>query len=337
MKLAVADLDLRLHHTFRISRSATDVAANLLVTLEHDGLRGLGEAHPPTFFGEDRPLARAALEGLGGELTGDPAAIGAVLDALPPQVAASHGARAALDIALHDLRGKLAGEPLWRTLGLDPADTPVTSFTIAIAPIPQMQAHVREAERYPLLKIKLGTDHDIEILDGIRAVTDKPLRVDANAAWGVEEAIAKIHAIEPYGIELVEQPIPPGDLGGLRRIRDAITAPLLVDESVTTADDIPPLADAVDGINIKLMKSGGIREARRMIDLARSLDLQVMLGCYIESSVAITAAAHLAPLVDYADLDGCLLIDNDPFEGVTLDADGRLVLPTAPGLGVHPR
>ena len=337
MKLAVRDQDLHLRHTFRISRAATDVAHNLLVTLEHDALTGLGEAHPSAFFGEDRKRVRQALESLGGHLEGDPADLDAVLDALPPEVASSRGARAALDIALHDLWGQLEGEPLWRLWGLDRADAPVTSFTIAIASVEQMQARVREAERYPLLKIKLGTDHDIEILDGIRAVTDKPLRVDANAAWTVEEAIAKIQAIEHYGIELVEQPIPPGDVDGLRRIRDAISAPLLVDESVTDAASIPPLAGAVDGINIKVMKSGGLREARRMIELARALGLQVMVGCYIESSVSITAAAHLTPLADYADLDGCLLIDDDPFEGVTLDADARLVLPDRPGLGVRMR
>jgi len=334
VKLSVADLDLSLRHTFRISRGATDVARNVLVRLEHEGLTGLGEAHPPGFFGENREKAKAMLATLGGELKGDPTDIDAVLDGLPPEIAASHGPRAALDIALHDLWGQLHGEPLWRLWGLDRAATPVTSFTIGIASIEAMQARVREAERYPLLKIKLGTDRGLEILEGIRAVTDKPLRVDANAAWTVEEAIEKIHAIEPYGIELVEQPIPPGDVEGLRRIREAISVPLLVDESVTDAASIPPLAGAVDGINIKLMKCGGLREARRMIELARSLGLQVMLGCYIESSVSITAAAHLSPLADYADLDGCLLIDDDPYTGVTLDADARLLLPGGPGLGV---
>ncbi|MFW6162563.1 MAG: dipeptide epimerase, partial [Planctomycetota bacterium] len=243
----------------------------------------------------------------------------------------------ALDIALHDLWGQRQGLPLWQLWGLDPHAAPATSFTIAIAPVEQMQAHVREAERYPLLKIKLGTDRDLAILEGIRAVTDKPLRVDANAAWTVDEAIEKIRAIEPYGIDLVEQPIPPGDTDGLRRIREAIDVPLLVDESVTDAASIPPLAGAVDGINIKLMKCGGLREARRMIELARSLGLQVMLGCYIESAVSITAAAHLAPLADYADLDGCFLIADDPFQGMTLAPDGRVVPPDGPGLGVRLR
>ena len=337
MNVTVSDHDLRLRHTFRISRGALDVAPNVLVGLDHDGLTGLGEAHPPAFFGERRPLVRQALESLGGQLDGDPADLDAVLDGLPPQVAASHGARAALDIALHDLWGQLQGKPLWQLWGLDPAATPVTSFTIGIATLDEMKAYVREAERHPLLKIKLGTDHDLAILDAIRSVTDKTLRVDANAAWTVDEAIAKINDIVAYGVELVEQPIPPGDLDGLRRVREASPVPILVDESVTTCDDIPALAGAADGINIKLMKSGGLREARRMIGLARSLGLQVMLGCYIESSVSITAAAHLSPLADYADLDGNLLLAADPFEGVTVDAAGRLILPTAAGLGVRPR
>lgn len=337
MKLTVSDHNLKLRHTFRISRGSMDLARNVLVTIDHEGLTALGEAHPPGFFGENRELVKQALASLGGRLAGDPADLDAVLDALPPKVTGSYGAHTALDIALHDLWGQIEGKPLWELWGLDRAATPVTSYTIGIATIEEMQAYVREAARHPVLKIKLGTDHDMEILDAIRSVTDKTLRVDANAAWTVDKAIAKINQIVTYGIELVEQPIPPGDIEGLRRIREASPVPILVDESVTTCDDIPTLAGAVDGINIKIGKSGGLREARRMIDLARSLGMQVMLGCYIESSVSITAAAHLTPLVDYADLDGNLLIAADPFEGVTLDPAGRLVLPDRPGLGVRPR
>jgi len=337
MKISVHNLDLRLRHTFRISRSAIDVAQNILVTLEHEGLVGRGEAHMPSYYREDRDAARRLIESLGGHLEGDPADVDAVLDALPAPLRASRAAHAALDIALHDLAGQIAGQPLWRLFGLDAAATPVTSFTIAIASVEKMQAMVREAAPYPLLKIKVGTDRDREILEGIRAVTDKTLRVDANAAWSVAEAIEKIRAIEPYGIEFVEQPIPPGDVDGLRRIRDAVATPILVDESSLTADDIPPLVGAVDGINIKLAKCGGVREARRMIELARSHGLRIMLGCFIESSVAITAAAHLSPLVDYADLDGNLLITNDPFDGVALDPDARLILPERAGLGLRAR
>ena len=350
MNATCRDYDLALRHTFRISRSATDVAENVLVAVEHGGLTGLGEAHPYDYRGEDHGRVHSAIELFCSWVKANPGfaeplgsvgswqeAVGRLLEALPEPVKAVRGAVGALDIAFHDLVGQMLGEPLWRLFGADPAKAPVTSFTIGIAPVPEMQAKVREAERYPLLKIKVGTGRDREILEGIRAVTDKPLRVDANAGWTVEQAIANIRALEPFGIEFVEQPIPPGDVDGLRRIREAVSTPIIVDESVTTSEDIPALAGAVDGINIKLMKCGGLGEAYRMIGLARSLGLKVMLGCFIESSVAITAAAHLSPLADYADLDGHLLIANDPYDGVGLDDRGRLVLPTRPGLGLLPR
>jgi len=356
MKATCRDLDLTLRRTFRISRSAVDVAENVLLSIEHEGLTGLGEAHPYDFRGEDRCRILRALGFLADWLEGQaslaeafadvradgppeawPRAVANLLDCLPPEVRTSRGAMAALDVALHDLAGQRLGQPLWRLFGADPARTPLTSFTIGIAPVPEMQEKVREAEPYAILKIKVGTPNDLAILDGIRAVTDKPLRVDANAAWTVPEAIDKIRAIQPYGIEFIEQPIPPGDIAGLREVRRAVSLPILVDESVTTADDIPPLAGAVDGVNIKLMKCGGLQEARRMIGLARSFGMKIMLGCFIESSVAITAAAHLAPLVEYADLDGHLLISNDPYTGVALDAAGRLLLPDRPGLGLLPR
>jgi len=350
------DLDLRTRHTFRISRSAVDVAENVLVAIEHEGLTGLGEAHPYDYRGEDRCRILRALGFFTHWLQAQPflvealaespsassignrqSAIGNLLNCLPPEVRASRGAVAALDIALHDLAGQLLGQPLWQFFGLDPSHTPVTSFTIGIAPIPEMQEKVREAERYPILKIKVGTGRDLEILDAIRAVTDKPLRVDANAAWTVPEAIEKLRAIAGYGIEFIEQPIPPGDISGLRCIREAVPLPVIVDESVTTADDIPPLRGAVDGINIKLAKCGGLLEALWMIELARSLGLEIMLGCFVESSISITAAAHLSPLADYADLDGNLLLAHDPYEGVALDPAGRLILPDRPGLGLRPR
>jgi L-alanine-DL-glutamate epimerase-like enolase superfamily enzyme len=334
VKLSVQELELHLRHTFRISRWEYDVTRTVLVTLEHEGLRGYGEVAPPRFFGETNESTLAALQSLDGQLDGDPTDVEAVLAALPPEVRALRGAVSAIDIALHDLAGQMAGQPLWELFGADPSAAPVTSFTIAIASVPEMQERVREAERYPILKVKVGTDRDLEILDGIRAVTDKPLRVDANAHWSVNEAIVNIRAMEAYGIQFIEQPIPTGNIDGLRRIRDAVGVPLIVDEDVATGADIEPLADAVDGINIKLAKCGGLAEARRMIGLARGRGLAVMLGCHIESSVAITAAAHLSPLVDLCDLDGNVLITDDPFTGATLDGGARIVLPTEPGLGV---
>ena len=195
---------------------------------------------------------------------------------------------------------------------------------------------VREAEAYPLLKVKLGTDRDLELIRALREVTDKPIYVDANTAWTPKEAVRMIRELAPYGVELIEQPTKPDDLEGLKFVREHSELPIFADESVKRAADIPSLVGCVDGINIKLVKCGGLLEAMRIIHIARAHGLQVMIGCMIESSLGITAAAHLTPLVDYADLDGHLLVANDPYRGVTLEK-GKLILPNLPGIGVRSR
>jgi len=226
--------------------------------------------------------------------------------------------------------------PLCELMGIDPRQTPVTSFTIGMDTPEVVEAKVKEAGDYEVLKIKMGSDEDRQILEAVRGVTDRPLRVDANEGWTLEGAQSRLEWLESMGVELVEQPLPAGQLEEMRELRRLSPLPLFADESVYRAADIPRLAGAFDGINIKLMKCGGLGEARRMIAVARAHGMQVMLGCMVESSLAITAAAHLSPLVDFADLDGNLLIDNDPFVGVTVKG-GRLVLPEGPGLGVRPR
>jgi L-alanine-DL-glutamate epimerase-like enolase superfamily enzyme len=190
------------------------------------------------------------------------------------------------------------------------------------------------AQDYPILKVKVGTKNDIAMLDAIREVSPATIRVDANTAWTPKEAIRMINALAPFDIEFVEQPIAPHDLDGLRFIRENVPIPIIADESCVTIDDIPRLAGCVDGVNFKLMKSNGITNVLKMIHVARAHNLRVMIGCMIESSLAITAAAHITPLVDYADLDGHLLIDNDPYEGVKV-VNGKLLLPDTPGLGVQ--
>ena len=190
------------------------------------------------------------------------------------------------------------------------------------------------ARDYPILKVKVGTKHDLDNLKAIREVSPATIRVDANTAWTPKEAIKMINALAPYGLEFVEQPTSPRNLDGLRLIRDNVPVPIIADESCVTVEDIPRLAECVDGVNFKLMKSNGITNVLKMIHVARAHNLCVMIGCMIESSLASTAAAHLTPLVDYADLDGHLLIDNDPYEGVKV-VNGKLVLPDAPGLGVR--
>jgi L-alanine-DL-glutamate epimerase-like enolase superfamily enzyme len=241
-----------------------------------------------------------------------------------------------VDLALHDLIGKKLGLPLWKYWGLDPSLTPRTSFTIGIASLEKVVAKVGEAESYPVLKIKVGVANDLEILREVRRLAPrKTLRVDANCGWTVKEAIAKARALEKLGIEFIEQPIPPGNNAALKKIKEAIGLPLLTDESSLVPEDVPALRGCVDGINIKLVKCGGLRAGMRMIHTARACGLKIMFGCMIESSVLISAAAQLAPLADFADLDGNLLITNDPFRGVKIDSQAKLILPEAPGIGVR--
>jgi L-alanine-DL-glutamate epimerase-like enolase superfamily enzyme len=245
-------------------------------------------------------------------------------------------ARAALSAALHDLVGKRLGQPLWRLWGLDAARAPSSSFTIGLDTAEQMRVKVAEAAPYPILKIKLGTDRDEAILRAVRDATDKPLRVDANAGWTRERALQMLPVLKEYGVEFLEQPLPPDDLEGIAAVRRRGVLPVVADESCIVATDIPRLAGAVDGINIKLAKCGSLREALRMIATARAHGMLVMVGCMIESSLGITAAAHVTPLVDAADLDGAALTANDPFVGATIDG-GKIRLPSGPGLGVRRR
>jgi L-alanine-DL-glutamate epimerase-like enolase superfamily enzyme len=239
-------------------------------------------------------------------------------------------------MALYDLAGKRLGVPLYELLGLDPRKTPQTSFTIGLASPDEVVRKVREASAYAVLKVKLGSGEDREVLEAVRDTTDRPLRVDANEGWTLEGARERLDWLAKLGVELVEQPLPADQLEQTRELRRLSPLPLYADESVHRAADIPRLAEAFDGINIKLMKCGGLGEALRMIAVARAHGMKVMLGCMIESSLAVTAAAHLTPLVDLADLDGHLLLAEDPFVGVGVE-DGRLVLPDTPGLGVTPR
>jgi L-alanine-DL-glutamate epimerase-like enolase superfamily enzyme len=239
-------------------------------------------------------------------------------------------------MALYDLVGKQLNLPVYRLLGLTPARTPVSSFTIAIDTPEVMAEKARAATNYPILKIKVGTPRDVETVRAIRDATNAILRVDANGAWSAKEAIAMINRLAPFDIEFVEQPVAAGDLAGLKLVREHVSVPIMADESCVVPDDVAKVADRVDGINIKLMKCGGLRNALKMIATARAHHLKVMLGCMIESSLSITAAAHLSPLVDYADLDGPLLIEHDPFDGLQYES-GKLLLPDRPGLGVVPR
>ncbi len=324
--------DLKLIHPFKIARRAVDECRQV-ISVEIDG--GLGETAPARFYGETVETVQVACDLLDTGLDGNLDAIESVMSDLESILGRNYAAKSAIDMALHDRLGKKLSVPLYRLWGLDPTGTPLTTFTIGLDEPELMQQKAREAEAYPLLKVKLGSHRDLELIRALREVTDKPIYVDANTAWTPKEAVRKIRELVPYGIELIEQPTKPDDLEGLKFVREHSELPIFADESVKRAADIPSLVGCVDGINIKLVKCGGLLEAMRIIHIARAHGLQVMIGCMIESSLGITAAAHLTPLVDYADLDGHLLIANDPYRGVTLEA-GKLILPDLPGIGVAP-
>jgi L-alanine-DL-glutamate epimerase-like enolase superfamily enzyme len=337
LELTAHTLDLTLATPFRISRGVQTLARNALTQIATEEAVGLGEAAPSSYYGERRESVFMALADFAEYLGDDPAHIEDIMAALDRRLHGSAAAKASVDMALYDIMGKRLGAPVYELLGLNPAHTPVTSFTIGIdEPAEMAKKAAAAAKRYPILKIKLGTGRDLEIVRAIREATDATLRVDANAAWTAKEAIRVIRELEPYGLEFVEQPLPPEDIEGLRFVREHVSLAIIADESCVTVDDIPRLVGVVDGINIKLMKCGGIHHALKMIHTARAHHLSVMLGCMIESSLAITAAAHLSPLVDYADLDGNLLVSDDPFEGVKVE-QGKLLLPDRAGLGVRPR
>jgi L-alanine-DL-glutamate epimerase-like enolase superfamily enzyme len=259
-----------------------------------------------------------------------------VLDELLERFGGELATVAAMDSALHDWAGKQTGVPTWQWLGLEPPGSFTTSFTIGLDEPNAVVERVRHAEAYPILKLKLGGPEDEEIVARVRETAPtKTLRVDANTAWTVNQALQMLPRLARYDVEFVEQPLPAQDLDGLRRLKEAAILPIVADESCVRPDDVARVAGCVDGINIKLSKCGGIREALKMIRLARAHGLKVMLGCMIESSLGIAAALQLAPLADWLDLDGHLLLAHDPFTGIG-GAGGRLTLSDRPGLGVEP-
>jgi len=326
-------VELALRHTFRLARGASDFRRNLMLEIEDEGVVGLGEAAPIARYDQDSESAARAAAEMAARLDAPRAFDRA---AASVAVAGQPAAAAAVDMALRDLAGKRMGAPWYELAGIDPRKTPVTSFTIGIDTPERVIGKVREAAEFEVLKIKLGSDDDRALLEAVRSVSDQRLRVDANEGWTLDDALSHLEWLAALGVEMVEQPLPEGQLDEMRELKRLSPLPLFADESVHGATDIPRLAAGFDGINIKLMKCGGMGEALRMIAVARAHGLEVMLGCMVESSLAITAAAQLSPLVDYADLDGNLLVTNDPFVGATVE-DGRLVLPDGPGLGVVPR
>lgn len=330
-------LQLRTRHPFIIARGGQSDYRTVMVRLvDGDGVEGWGEAAPARIYGESTETVLAALANYAEHLPADPLHIEDTERQWEKLLRLNPAARCALSAALHDLAGKRLGIPVHRLWGLDPARAPRSTFTIGIDTVEKLRQKVGEASEYPILKIKLGTDRDVEILTTIRALTDKELRVDANTGWNTRQAIRMLPVLEEFGVTVLEQPLPADDLEGLAQVTRASRIPVIADESCLVAADIPRLVGKVDGINIKLAKCGSLREAIRMTAVARAHHLMVMVGCMIESSIAITAAAHFTPLVDIVDLDGAALLANDPFTGATI-AGGQVRLPTGPGLGLSRR
>lgn len=337
LKLSADVVTLKTRHPFIIARGGNSDYRVVCVRLsDGDGVEGWGEASPSSYYGETADTVLEKLKVLEPHLPSDPFDLDAAEARFAALVPKNGAARAALSGALHDLVGKKLGVPLYKLWGLDPRKAPVSSFTIGIDTPEKTRAKVKEAAGYSILKIKLGTDRDEEILRTIRDATDKPLRVDANAGWTRERALKMLPMLKEFGVEFVEQPLPPDDLEGIAAVRKAGILPVVVDESCIVAADIPRVAQAADGINIKLAKCGSLREALRMIATARAHKMLVMVGCMIETSIGITAAAHFTPLVDAADLDGAALTANDPFRGAEIGG-GPIAIPDGPGLGVTRR
>ncbi|MEJ7809683.1 MAG: dipeptide epimerase [Gemmatimonadaceae bacterium] len=337
MKLSHEILTLRTKHPFFIARGGSGEWRVVWVRVtDADGLEGWGEAAPSRFYGETPESVVAALPQFARLLDrADPWALEDIEAEMSLVLGRNGAAKSAVSAALHDLAGKRLGVPLYRLWGLDPRRAPRSSFTIGLGNEAELQRKLDEAEAYPVLKVKLGTGRDEKIIRAVRAAApDKTLRVDANAAWSPKQALGMIEVLAECGVELVEQPVAAHDLEGLRFVRERSALPIIADESCLVAADIPRLAGAVDGINIKLAKCGGLREALRMTAVARAHGMLVMMGCMIETSLGIAAAAHMAPLLDYADLDGAALLADDPFRGPSIEG-GIIAIPTAPGLGVE--
>ncbi|MBX0287597.1 dipeptide epimerase [Haloarcula salinisoli] len=326
MNWTVSRHDLPLSTPFGISRGTSEVCECVVVELTHEGTTGYGAVTPSAYFGETAETVAETLPDLLAAVddVGDPHA-GQRIERLCHEVAPDQpAARSAVGIAVADWAARALGVPLYRQWGLDPARVPATSYTVGIAPPEEMasKAHRAVNAGFDIVKLKLGTDDDRARFDAVRkAVPDAELRVDANAAWDADEAVEKAAWLESGGVTMLEQPVAADDVAGLARVTDVTTMAVCADEACQTATDVPRLADACNVVNVKLAKCGGPRAARRLVHTADAHRLATMLGCMVESSASLAAAVHLAPLVDYADLDGALLLDSDPFDGVPIEGD----------------
>lgn len=339
LELTFEPLNLVTKYPFGISYGTSSDTRNILVRIKYGDLEGLGEAAPTSYHGESPATVMSVLTDwkLSGLIGDNPFAIEAVCKRLDQSIAGNCAAKAAVEMALYDLQGKLLDVPVSRLLGLEGLKAPITDFTIGIDSLDVIEKKTREAveQGYLVLKVKQGTPYDREIIKKIRAVAPEiPLRVDANGGWTVKQAIVMSSFLAEHNVEFIEQPLPKfASAQDFKTVRENSPLPIFADESIGRSIDVARLAGAIDGVVVKLAKTGGLAEALKVIHTARAHSLKIMFGCMIESSLGVTAAATLAPLVDYLDLDGALLLDFDPFIGASY-TDGYMVVPPVAGLGV---
>ena len=336
LKLSFKPNELKLRHAFNLARTSRTTTPDVLVQLEYDGIVGYGEASMPPYLGESIESVTKFLGNLDLGQFNDPFRIEEILSYVDGTAPDNRAAKASVDIALHDLLGKIMGQPWYKIWGLSPEKTPNTSFTIGIDKADVVSQKVDEAAPYKVIKVKMGLDNDKELVEIIRSKTDKPLCVDANQGWtDKEKALDMCHWLKERGCMFVEQPFDKKMIDETAWLRERSPLPIIADEFCQRIPDVMRAYQVYDGINIKLMKSTGLHEAYKMAVLAKSLGMKLMIGCMTETSCAISAAAQLAPMADWVDLDGNLLIANDSFDGVKV-VDGKITLTDKPGIGATP-
>ena len=329
--------ELKLAHVFTVASYSRTTTPDVQVEIEWEGVTGYGEASMPPYLGQSVETVTNFLNKVDLSQFNDPFKMEDILTYVDSLSEGDGAAKCAIDIALHDLVGKLMGQPWYKIWGLDPAKAPSTTFTIGIDTPEVVKEKTLEAVgKFNILKVKVGLDTDVEMIETIRTVTDVPLAVDANQGWkDRSKALDEIFWLKEHGIVMVEQPMPKERLDDIAWLTERSPLPIFADESIQRMKDIPSLVGAFSGINIKLMKCTGMREGWKMANMARALGMKVMVGCMTETSCAVSAAAQFSPFVDFADLDGNLLIANDRFDGVKV-VDGKLTLPDRPGIGIIP-
>lgn len=335
LSLSFFPYELQLRHSFNLAKYSRTTTPDVQVQIEYDGIVGYGEASMPPYLGESVASVTKFLSKVNLAQFTDPFRIDEILEYVDSIEANNRAAKASIDIALHDLLGKIMGQPWYKIWGLSPEKAPNTSFTIGIDKADVVRMKVKEAEPYKVLKIKMGLDNDKELVEIIRSMTDRPICVDANQGWSDKnKALEMIEWLKDKNCLFVEQPMPKEMIDETAWLRERSPLPLIADEAFQRLPDIKRFKDVYDGINIKLMKSTGLHEAYKMVTLARALDMKIMVGCMTETSCAVTAAAQISPLVDWADLDGNLLIANDRFDGIKI-VNGQVTIPDRPGIGVE--